>query len=379
VAAGRLSIVIAASRNFLGSGAELEEVLHSAGRSGQIGRGSVGSKSATERGGSTSSPVKSRNFDAVVGESQAIRATKSLLGQIAASPATTVLLVGESGTGKGLIARELHEASRRGSRRFETICCSALPESLLESELFGYEEGAFTGARKRKQGLLELADGGTAFLDEIGETSLKLQVKLLGFLEERTFKRVGGTADLRVDVRVIAATNRDLERAVRDGAFRADLYYRLNVLPVRVPPLRERLDDIPLLVRHFVALFNRQLGRSVESVAPKALERLQTYGWPGNIRELRNLVERAMLLAARDELRSADLKVQPASAAGTLGVTAFELPADGIDLAVLERDLIAQALERTAGNRTRAAKLLGLTRHQINYRIEKLELNFGDR
>jgi two-component system, NtrC family, response regulator AtoC len=282
-----------------------------------------------------------------------------------------VLLVGESGTGKGLIARVLHEASRRGNRRFETITCSALPETLLESELFGYEEGAFTGARKRKQGLLELADGGTAFLDEIGETSLKLQVKLLGFLEERTFKRVGGTADLRVDVRVIAATNRDLERAVKEGAFRADLYYRLNVLPVRVPPLRERLDDIPLLVRHFVALFNRQLGRNVRSVTSAALEQLQAYGWPGNIRELRNLVERAMLLAAHDELRPADLKVQ---ASGTAGGTAFELPPEGVDLSLLERDLIAQALERTAGNRTRAAKLLGLTRHQINYRIEKLEL-----
>ncbi|MGH7336561.1 MAG: sigma-54 interaction domain-containing protein, partial [Myxococcota bacterium] len=245
----------------------------------------------------------------MVGESQAIRVTKSLLAQIAASPATTVLLAGESGTGKGLIARELHDASRRGNRRFETICCSALPETLLESELFGYEEGAFTGARKRKQGLLELADGGTAFLDEIGETSRKLQVKLLGFLEERTFKRVGGTADLRVDVRVVAATNRDLERAVRDGAFRADLYYRLNVLPVRVPPLRERLDDIPLLVRHFVALFNRQLGRSVKSVAPEALERLQAYGWPGNIRELRNVIERAALLAEESLITSGHLEL----------------------------------------------------------------------
>jgi transcriptional regulator with PAS, ATPase and Fis domain len=307
----------------------------------------------------------------VVGESAAMRATKTLLAHVAASPATTVLLAGESGTGKGLIARELHQASLRGARRFETICCSALPETLLESELFGYEEGAFTGARRRKRGLLELADGGTVFLDEIGETSLKLQVRLLRFLEERAFKRVGGTADLQVDVRVVAATNRDLEAAVRDGSFRADLYYRLNVLPVRVPPLRERLDDIPLLVGHFVAMFNRQLGRDVHAPGAEALAALQAYGWPGNIRELRNLVERAMLLARGDELGPADLAPPDGAAPGG---ASFDLPAEGVDLARLECHLIAQALARTHGNRTRAARLLGLTRHQINYRIEKLDL-----
>ena len=282
--------------------------------------------------------------------------------------------MGESGTGKGLIARVLHDASRRSVHRFETICCSALPETLLESELFGYEEGAFTGARKRKRGLLEVADDGTVFLDEIGETSLPLQVKLLRFLEERQFKRVGGTADLHVDVRVIAATNRDLVRAVEEGAFRADLFYRLNVLTVRVPPLRERLDDILPLVRHFVALFNRQFGRSVSDVAPEAIARLRSYGWPGNIRELRNLVERAMLLRTEGVIASEELPIPETPVALR---ARFELPVQGVVLEEVERELIAQALERTHGNRTRAGRLLGLSRHQISYRMGKLGLAPG--
>ena len=313
-------------------------------------------------------PSQKRVFSRIIGESAAARSLKVLLAKIADSPATTVLLVGESGTGKGLIAQEIHDASRRSARRFETICCSALPETLLESELFGYEAGAFTDARRRKKGLLELADAGTVFLDEIGELSPCLQVKLLHFLEERTCKRLGGTSEVRVDVRVIAATNRDLERAIVEGAFRRDLYYRLNVLPVRVPPLSERTGDIPLLVDYFIAWFNRQLGKSVKGIEAQALAELQSSQWSGNIRELRNFVERAMLLSQADVLTPEDFLPDTSTPSRH---RRFELPREGIDLEELEADLMAQALERTDGNQTRAAELLGLTRHQIHYRLQK--------
>ena len=311
-------------------------------------------------------------FDRILGDSSAIRSTRGLLAKIAVSPASTVLLVGESGTGKGLAAQELHRASERASFRFETICCAALPEPLLESELFGHEAGAFTDARKRKKGLLEVADRGTVFLDEIAETSPTVQVKLLNFLEERKFKRVGGTADIAVDVRIIAATNQNLERAVRGGTFRADLYYRLGVLPVRMPALRERLDDVPKLAHHFIAGFNQQLKRSVRGLAAGSAVELQAYQWPGNIRELRNLIERAMLLS-QDDLLAPEAYLPRAGSELACGAR-FELPAEGIDLERLELDLVTQALERTGGNRTRAAELLRLTRHQIHYRIQKLKL-----
>jgi transcriptional regulator with PAS, ATPase and Fis domain len=295
-----------------------------------------------------------------------------MLARIAESNASTVLLVGESGTGKGLAANELHRASSRAPHRFETICCAALPETLLESELFGHEAGAFTDARRRKKGLLEIADRGTIFLDEIAETSPTVQIKLLNFLEERRFKRVGGTTDIRVDVRIVAATNQNLERAVRAGAFRADLYYRLGVLPVRIPALRERLDDVPLLAGYFIDLFNHQLGRAVRGLAASSAGPLRGYGWPGNIRELRNLIERAMLLQPGD-LLAPEQYIPSESLAPRL----FELPPEGIDLEDLELDLVTQALDRTGGNRTRAAELLGLTRHQIHYRIQKLRLEDG--
>ena len=311
-----------------------------------------------------------RPFERIVGDSSSIRATLGLLERIAESNASTVLLVGESGTGKGLAAKELHRASARAPHRFETICCSALPETLLESELFGHEAGAFTDARRRKKGLLEVADRGTIFLDEIAETSPTTQVKLLHFLEERRFKRVGGTSDIRVDVRIVAATNQNLERAVRAGAFRPDLYYRLGVLPVRIPALRERLDDVPLLAGHFIDVFNRQFGREVRGLAASSTEPLRGYGWPGNIRELRNLIERAMLLQSGDLLEPEQFLPSE-----SLAPRLFDLPAEGIDLEELENDLVTQALERTGGNRTRAAELLGLTRHQIHYRLQKLRLD----
>jgi len=312
------------------------------------------------------------SVDRIVGQSKAIAEAKALLQKVAASPASTVLLTGESGTGKDLAAKVLHYASDRASRPFMNITCSALTETILESELFGHERGAFTDARQLKRGLLESADGGTVFLDEIGEMAAGLQAKLLRFLEEKTFKRVGGVVDIRVDVRVIAATNRHLEEDVKKGRFREDLYYRLNVLPIVLPPLRARADDIPSLVHYFVDVYNTEFRKHVRSVSPDAMKRLQTYGWPGNIRELRNAVERGMLLAEGDEL-TADLF--PVAAGGAPKLTeAVDLPPTGIDLEQLERSLVVQALDRSGWNQTRAATLLGLNRDQIRYRIEKFKL-----
>jgi len=312
------------------------------------------------------------SIDRIVGQSPAIKEAKALLLKVAASPASTVLLTGESGTGKDLAAKVLHYASDRASRPFMNITCSALPEPILESELFGHERGAFTDARSLKHGLLESADGGTVFLDEIGEMAPSLQAKLLRFLEEKTFKRVGGVADIRVDVRVIAATNRNLEDDVKKGRFREDLYYRLNVLPIVLPPLRTRVDDVPSLVHYFVDAYNKEFRKRVRGVTGDAMRRLTTYGWPGNIRELRNAVERAMLLVEGDELTADQFPVASAGAARLTESVA--LPATGIDLEQLERSLVVQALERTGWHQTRAAGLLGLNRDQIRYRIEKFKL-----
>jgi two-component system response regulator AtoC len=312
------------------------------------------------------------SIDRIVGESRAVKEAKALLQKVAASPASTVLLTGESGTGKDLAAKVLHYASDRAARPFMNITCSALPDTILESELFGHERGAFTDARQQKRGLLESADGGTVFLDEIGEMAPALQAKLLRFLEEKTFKRVGGVADIRVDVRVIAATNRNLEDDVKKGRFREDLYYRLNVLPIALPPLRTRADDIPALVHYFVDAYNREFRKRVRGVTEDAMRHLTTYGWPGNIRELRNAVERAMLLVDGDELTADQFPV--ASTPGARLTEGVALPATGIDLEHLERSLVVQALARSGWNQTRAATLLGLNRDQIRYRIEKFKL-----
>jgi DNA-binding NtrC family response regulator len=312
------------------------------------------------------------SLDRIVGDSAPIAQLKTLLRKIAVSPASTVLLTGESGTGKDLAAKVLHYASDRGSKPFMNITCSALPEALLESELFGHERGAFTDARQQKRGLFEVADGGTVFLDEIGEMVPGLQAKLLRFLEEKTFKRVGGSADIHVDVRVVAATNRNLEDEVKHGKFREDLYYRLNVLPIALPPLRARADDIPRLVHYFVDAYNDEFRKRIRSVAPETMKRLQSYGWPGNIRELRNAIERAMLLSEGEELTNADFPLAT-GVAPRLG-DGVQLPAHGIDLEQLERSLVVQALERSGWNQTRAAALLGVNRDQIRYRIEKFKL-----
>jgi DNA-binding NtrC family response regulator len=313
------------------------------------------------------------DLDRIVGESGAMQAVRELLAKVAASPASTVLLTGESGTGKDLAAKVIHYSSTRASRPFMNITCSALPEQLLESELFGHERGAFTDARQQKRGLLESADGGTVFLDEIGEMVPALQAKLLRVLEEKAFKRVGGATDVRVDVRVIAATNRNLDEAVAQGRFREDLYYRLNVLPVSLPALREHASDIPLLVAYYLDQFNREFKKRVRGVSPEAMERLQRHAWPGNIRELRNVLERAVLLAETDLLTEEQFPMFVARPAAS----GFELPPGGVNLDDLERDLVVQALARAAGNQTRAAALLGLNRDQIRYRIEKFGLTRG--
>ncbi|HEY0875297.1 MAG TPA: sigma-54 dependent transcriptional regulator [Vicinamibacterales bacterium] len=308
---------------------------------------------------------------AIVGESEAMESLRQMIAKVAASPASTVLLTGESGTGKDLVAKTIHYSSNRASRPFMNITCSALPEQLLESELFGHERGAFTDARMQKRGLLESADGGTVFLDEIGEMVPALQAKLLRFLEEKSFKRVGGAADIRVDVRVVAATNRNLEEQVAKGGFRSDLYYRLNVLPMRLPALREHADDVPVLVTFFMDTFNREFKKRITGVSPAAAQLLKGYGWPGNVRELRNVVERAMLLAEGDRLEVQDFGML---SGGLAGGDPFELPAAGVNLEELERSLVQQALRRASGNQTKAAALLGLNRDQIRYRIEKFGL-----
>jgi len=309
---------------------------------------------------------------AIVGESETMEALRQMVAKVAASPASTVLLTGESGTGKDLVAKTIHYSSARGARPFMNITCSALPEQLLESELFGHERGAFTDARGQKRGLLESADGGTVFLDEIGEMVPALQAKLLRFLEEKSFKRVGGAADIRVDVRVIAATNRNLEEQVAKGGFRSDLYYRLDVLPIRLPALREHPGDVPALVSFFIDAFNSEFKKRITGIAPAGMTLLTNYGWPGNVRELRNVVERAMLLTEGTRLEGHDFAALKAGGAGT---DPFDLPAGGVDLEELERSLVAQALRRSGGNQTKAAALLGLNRDQIRYRIEKFGLS----
>ena len=309
--------------------------------------------------------------DRIVGNSPRMIEVKALLRRVATSPASTVLLTGESGTGKDLAAKVLHFNSERRHRPFVNITCSAIPETLLESELFGHERGAFTDARQQKRGLLESAEGGTVFLDEIGEMVPALQAKLLRVLEEKAFKRVGGQHDVRVDVRIIAATNRSLEEQMKAGHFRSDLYYRLNVLPIELPPLRAHLEDVAALVDFYVDQFNREFRKVVRGASPATLTVMQQYGWPGNIRELRNVIERAMLLTDGAWLEPVDF---PSLAIGPAMASGLALPAEGVNLEDLERSLVVQALDRAGGNQTRAATLLGLNRDQIRYRIEKFGL-----
>ncbi len=314
----------------------------------------------------------------LVGRSGAMREILDLIQKISRSQATTVLVRGESGTGKDMIAKAIHYESSRAERPFMNITCTALQDTLLESELFGHEKGAFTDAKTQKKGLFELAHGGTVFLDEIGDMSPTLQAKLLRALEEKAFRRIGGTQDIRVDVRVIAATNRNLEKAIEEKRFREDLYYRLNVITIDVPPLRERREDIPLLAEHFLGRFAEDFRKGPLRLAPEAVRKLQAYDWPGNVRELRNVIERAVLLGSGPAVTEDDLVLGRSSPASEGGRRLLPLPSKGIRFEDLERDLVIQALERTGGNQTRAGELLGMTRDQIHYRMEKFGLLKGD-
>jgi DNA-binding NtrC family response regulator len=310
----------------------------------------------------------------MIGTSPAMREVTALVEKVAPADAATVLILGETGTGKGLLARTIHSLSARADGPFVNVTCSALTESLMESELFGHEKGAFTDARTLKRGLVEVADGGTLFLDEIAELSPGVQGKLLRFIEEKTFRRVGGTRDLVVNARVIAATNRDLEADVRDGRFRQDLFYRLSVLPIELPPLRHRASDVPLLVAAFMSSYSRELGRRVRHVEPDAMERLREHDWPGNIRELRNIIERAVLLTEGDSIGLQNLPREFQRTGENTDTAAGPTPdfgPEGVDLATLERMLLREALRRAEGNRSEAGRLLGLSRHQVRNRLAK--------
>jgi DNA-binding NtrC family response regulator len=306
----------------------------------------------------------------VIGESPAMRRVFELVERLAAVDATTVLIEGESGTGKGAIAQALHRLSKRSSGPFVNVTSSALPETLMESELFGHEKGAFTDAHAAKRGLVEMADGGTLFLDEVGELTAGVQAKLLRFIEEKTFRRLGGTRDLVVDVRIVTATNRDLAAEVAAGRFRADLFYRLRVIPITLPPLRERREDIQALVKHFTAHFNHEFGKHVREITPEAQAVLNAYPWPGNVRELRNVIERAVLLTDGDAIGTRELPPEVAAPMAQPAAAAT-LPADGVKLDEVERRLLAEALERAHGNQSQAAALLGLSRHQVRTRMKR--------
>ena len=324
----------------------------------------------------------------LVGASPSMRAVHEMVARVADSP-STVLITGESGTGKELIAKALHRGSSRRDKPLIKVNCAAIPKDLVESELFGYERGAFTGAVTSKPGRFELADGGTLFLDEIGEVPVEMQVKLLRALQESEFERVGGIRTIRVDVRLVAATNRDLKQLIAEGRFREDLYYRLAVVPIALPPLRDRREDIPLLVSHFVEKYNARLGKHVEGIEPEALELLMGYAWPGNIRELENLMERSVLFAdgsliqanaLPDSLRDRGAHPPPPiSSVGHLGAIAAPSGASMKEIvrqaqAELEKELISRALEETGGNVTRAAKRLQISRKSLQVKMKELGL-----
>jgi two-component system response regulator AtoC len=319
----------------------------------------------------------------IVGESKEMRRIALLVERVAQGDAT-VLLQGESGTGKEVVANAIHQQSPRADRPFVVINCAAIPDALLESELFGFEAGAFTGAKSRKKGLLEMADGGTLFLDEISEMKPHMQAKILRVLETKTLRRVGGTTDIKIDVRFIAATNQDLRAAVQGGAFREDLYYRLGVVVMDLPPLRERMQDMGLFIAAFVGEFNRAMGRSILGVSSEALQLMRRYHWPGNIRELRNVIERAMVLCDGQEIQPSHLPAELSDGViplGGLGPSRLraDLPPEGLNLedlvSQIERQLITDALAKTGGNQIEAAELLSISRDQLRYRLQKYGLS----
>ena len=324
------------------------------------------------------------SFEQIVGESPAIREMLQMAHKVAESEASSVLLQGESGTGKDLVAKAIHYASNRANEPFVAINCAALPANLIESELFGYEKGAFTDAKARKEGLFEQAEGGTLFLDEIGELELGLQAKLLRVLEEGVFRRVGGLKDIPLDMRVVAASNRDLRTESEAARFRLDLYYRLSVIQIDMPPLRERGDDVLLLAEHYIKLFGGRMRRQhIRGLTPEVADAFRGYPWPGNVRELRNVIERALILEDEDLIT---LKYLPPSLTQAdkqlAGATSEErggnhhnvrLPPGGLSLDEVELSLVQQAINQSGGNQTKAAELLGISRDQLRYRLRKIE------
>jgi two-component system response regulator AtoC len=332
-------------------------------------------------------------FDHILGETAQFRQIIQLSKKIARTETTTILLLGESGTGKDMLAYAIHNESGRNKKPFVTINCSSLPETLLESELFGHEKGAFTDARQLKKGLFEIAEGGTVFLDEIGEINQATQIKLLGVLENRVVRRLGGTVNIPVDIRIVAATNRDLKRAVDEKTFREDLYYRLKVFQLTLPPLRERKDDIPLLAEHFISYYNNQFQKNISKINSEVSRLLMEYSWPGNIRELRNVMERAVILETMTTLQtdslpgeivylhdnsSPETKIRLES--HEISEEIVQLPFDlndlpeGLSLYDIEKQIIFQTLQKTENNQTKTSKLLGITRDTLRYKIKKYGL-----
>lgn len=309
----------------------------------------------------------------IIGNSKKMQDVFDIVNKVADTNAS-VLIIGESGTGKEGIAASIHNKSGRNNKPFITVNCGAIPETLIESELFGYEKGAFTGANARKAGRFDRAQGGTLFLDEIGELSLPLQVKILRVLQEKEFERVGGSEVIKADVRIIAATNRDLEKMVEKGEFREDLLYRLKVIPIYLPPLRERKDDIPLLVEHFIDKYCKEINKGKLTMDKETLEILKSYDFPGNIRELENLIERLIILSSDKRIVPSLLPKEILKGAFSIKKEEFVLPEEGINLEVVEEGFVRQALEMAKGNQTHAAKLLGLSRHALIYRLDKYNL-----
>ena len=322
------------------------------------------------------------NFSQIVGESEAMKKMLRLAAKVAESEVSSVLLQGESGTGKDLVAKAIHYGSQRSEGPFVAVNCAALPATLIESELFGYEKGAFTDAKARKEGLFEQAEGGTLLLDEIGELELSLQAKLLRVLEEGAFRRVGGLRDIPLDVRVLAASNRDLKAESEAGRFRLDLYYRLSIIQIDIPPLRDRGDDVLVLSQHYIDTIGAKLRRrKITGLSPETTAVFRNYDWPGNVRELRNVIERVLILEDEDQITTEYLpgsllappRIAP-SPSNTMETSAlFVLPNEGISLDEAELSFVRQAIQRSGGNQTRAAELLGISRDQLRYRLKKLE------
>ena len=318
--------------------------------------------------------AKQFGFANIIGKSEQMKKIMDLVRKVAKSDATTILLQGESGTGKDLIAKVIHYESSRAARPFMDINCTALPDTLIESELFGFEKGAFTDAKQLKKGLFELADGGTIFLDEIGDLKPSTQAKLLKVIEGKTFKRVGGIRDITVDLRIVASTNKKLSEEVKKENFREDLYYRLKVIPIELPLLRERPDDIPLLARFFIDEFNRDFKKNVKGLSRETENAFLAYSWPGNVRELKNVIERAMILENDEYILHEQLPIElTAKHQGPEEISSgkITLPAAGLDIEEVEKELIRQALEQTKSNQTKAARLLNLTRDALRYRMQK--------